>query len=72
MPGMLTQWLPEPDAGGPICCATCGCRLVEAGDEAWQHFPSLAPEQDARGCRPACVAAVHDRWGHAIAETVAA
>jgi hypothetical protein len=72
MTGTITQWLPPPDANGPITCDVCGCRLVAEGDEVWRHFPSLHPEQDARGCRPFCVDAPHDRFGRAPQEAYAA
>jgi transcription initiation factor TFIIIB Brf1 subunit/transcription initiation factor TFIIB len=65
----LTQWLPPPDPSGPITCAACGCRLTEAyvGDRrAWQHFSSLHPDQDARGCRPRCLHVLHGRDGRAL------
>jgi len=29
-------------------------------DGLYRHFSSLAPGQDARGCRPHCVDALHD------------
>jgi hypothetical protein len=69
-------WPPTPDPTGPASCRACGCRLIEEqrGDETvWRHFPSLHVGQDARGCRPGCVDAEHDRYGFAIAyETAAA
>jgi hypothetical protein len=34
-----------------------------AEDGLYRHFPSLAAGQDARGCRPHCVDALHDRDG---------
>lgn len=68
MYGTITRWLPPPDPLGPVSCATCGCRLVDAGADgtAWRHFSSLHPGQDARGCRTACVDAVHDRDGRVV------
>jgi hypothetical protein len=57
------------DSAGPVTCAACGCRLVGlAGllDGAYRHFPSMKPGQDARGCRPACIDALHDHDGHAL------
>ena len=68
MYGSITSWLPAPDPQGPITCARCGCRLVEAGTSgtAWRHFSSLHPGQDARGCRTNCVDAIHGRDGHAV------
>jgi hypothetical protein len=71
MPGTITRWLPPPDPGGPVTCMTCGCRLVEE-DAGYRHFPSLHPDQDARGCRPACVHALHDGFGYAVGDGVAA
>jgi hypothetical protein len=52
----------------PVTCALCGCRLEASGtaDEApWFHFGRLGG-RDARGCRPECVDAAHDRSGQAI------
>jgi hypothetical protein len=52
----------------PVTCASCGCRLEASGtaDEApWFHFGRLGG-RDARGCRPLCVEAAHDRSGNAI------
>jgi hypothetical protein len=52
----------------PVTCAACGCRLEASGtaDEApWFHFGRLGG-RDARGCRPLCVEAAHDRRGNAI------
>jgi hypothetical protein len=52
----------------PVTCTSCGCRLEASGtaDEApWFHFGRLGG-RDARGCRPACVEAAHDREGRAI------
>jgi transcription initiation factor TFIIIB Brf1 subunit/transcription initiation factor TFIIB len=69
MYGSITQWLPPPDPSGPVSCAMCGCRLVDAeslNGPAWRHFPSLHPGQDARGCRTVCVDELHDRRGQAI------
>jgi hypothetical protein len=62
----VTRFLPPRDAGGPVTCAICGCRLMaETGQEdgLYRHFPSLAAGQDARGCRPHCVDALHDYGG---------
>jgi hypothetical protein len=61
-----TSFLPPRDAGGPVTCAACGCRLVAMSgrdDGTWRHFPSLAAGHDARGCRPHCADALHDREG---------
>lgn len=52
----------------PVTCSACGCRLEASGtaDEApWFHFGRLGG-RDARGCRPGCVDAAHDREGRAI------
>jgi hypothetical protein len=35
-------------------------------DGAYRHFPSLKAGQDARGCRPHCVDALHDRDGRVL------
>jgi hypothetical protein len=71
MSALTTQWLPPPDAGGPISCATCGCRLMPADDSgAWVHHPSSSPGQDARGCRPSCVDQVHDTTGRPLPESL--
>ena len=62
----VTSFLPPRDATGPVTCAVCGCRLMAATgheDGLYRHFPSLASGQDARGCRPHCVDAVHDFTG---------
>jgi hypothetical protein len=63
---MITNWLPAPDARGPVTCDRCGCRLQQTSVEVWRHFPSAEPDQDARGCRPVCVDEEHDRFGHII------
>jgi hypothetical protein len=63
MTGMLTEWLPPRRATGPITCAACGCRLMTTEDGSYRHHPSPHPGRDARGCRPACVDAVHDAAG---------
>lgn len=52
----------------PVTCAACGCRLEASGtaDEApWFHFGRMGG-RDARGCRPACIDAAHDRGGQPI------
>ena len=49
----------------PVTCATCGCRLQEAGD-AYVHFNPLGG-RDARGCRIPCAGAPHDVAGRPIA-----
>ena len=73
MYGTITQWLPPPDPSGPVSCAICGCRMVDAeglDGPAWRHFPSLHPGQDARGCRTVCVNDLHDRSGRVIEASV--
>ena len=65
----VTRFLPRPDPGSPVSCAVCGCRLMAGGgaeDGAWRHFPSLMPMQDARGCRPHCVDALHGEDGRVL------
>lgn len=52
----------------PVTCAACGCRLEPSGtaDEApWFHFGRLGG-RDARGDRPVCIDAPHDRSGTPI------
>ena len=52
----------------PVTCAACGCRLEASGtsDEApWFHFGRLGG-RDARGDRPPCLEAPHDRSGRPI------
>jgi len=63
---MITNWLPAPDARGPVTCVTCGCRLEHTSNEVWRHFPAAVAGQDARGCRPSCADLAHDRFGRAI------
>ena len=63
---MITDWLPAPDARGPVTCHTCGCRLVLVAPETWRHFPSGVAGTDARGCRPVCAETLHDRFGRTI------
>ena len=51
-----------------VSCAACGCRLEPSGtsDEApWFHFGRLGG-RDARGDRPVCIDAPHDRSGQPI------
>jgi hypothetical protein len=63
------------DSAGPVTCAACGCRLVGLtgkDDGVYRHFTSMNPGQDARGCRVACVDALHDHEGRALAEATAA
>jgi hypothetical protein len=50
------------EIGGPITCATCGCRLDALPRGGYVHFGALGG-RDARGCRVACVDAVHDASG---------
>ena len=65
-----TRWLtedyePDPFHRRPVTCSVCGCRLAPVPDSdgtAWAHFEG-APGQDARGCRPSCVDALHGRDG---------
>jgi hypothetical protein len=67
---VTTGRLAERDAAGPVTCAVCGCRLqagTGAEDGAYRHFPSLMTGHDARGCRPYCVDALHDRDGRVLA-----
>ena len=66
----VSQFLHARDGVGPVTCATCGCRLVGLSgllDGAYRHYPSMKSGQDARGCRPACVEALHDHTGRAVA-----
>ncbi|MDP8905288.1 MAG: hypothetical protein M3N29_08225 [Chloroflexota bacterium] len=66
----VTRFLPPVGADSAISCAVCGCRLMPATggeDGAWRHFPSLHSGRDARGCRPHCVDALHDRSGRILA-----
>ncbi len=65
----VSRLSPVRDAYGPVTCAVCGCRLTSAvgrDDGAYRHFPSLMAGQDARGCRPGCIDALHDRDGGAL------
>ncbi|HEY3522794.1 MAG TPA: hypothetical protein VGK63_03740 [Candidatus Limnocylindrales bacterium] len=49
--------------GGPVTCATCGCRLqADQESESWYHFAG-ATGRDARGCAVDCVGAAHDHRG---------
>jgi hypothetical protein len=45
--------------------------MTGAADGLYRHFPSLAAGQDARGCRPHCVDALHDRDGRVVIATAA-
>jgi hypothetical protein len=63
------------DSAGPVTCATCGCRLVGLTGEldgAYRHYSSMNPGEDARGCRPECVASLHDHDGLPMIEAAAA
>jgi hypothetical protein len=63
------------DSAGPVTCASCGCRLeglTGLMDGAYRHYQSMIPGQDARGCKPMCVDALHDHDGLPIAEAAAA
>jgi hypothetical protein len=57
----------HPFGGGPVTCASCGCRLQPAAssDVAFVHFGSLGG-RDARGCRVACVELTHDDSGRPV------
>jgi hypothetical protein len=49
----------------PVTCNACGCRLepIEAVEgRRWFHFGRLG-DRDARGCRVACIDAIHDTSG---------
>jgi hypothetical protein len=48
----------------PVTCASCGCRLVTAGEVGF-HFNPLAG-RDARGCRVACSDVAHDLSGRPL------
>ena len=48
----------------PVTCASCGCRLVVAGEVGF-HFNPLAG-RDARGCIVACADAAHDLSGRPL------
>ncbi len=52
---------------GPVTCASCGCRLAPDPEhrDAWRHFHPF-DGHDARGCRVACVDALHDRNGEPV------
>jgi hypothetical protein len=57
------SYLAEPMAGGPVTCASCGCRLLaDEQSESWFHFEGSSG-RDARGCRVACATAPHDHRG---------
>jgi len=58
----------QPDHGGPVVCATCGCRLQPIGPSdaaAFFHFGSLGG-RDARGCRVDCSDLAHDLSGRPV------
>ena len=48
----------------PVTCASCGCRLVVAGEVGF-HFSPLGG-RDARGCRVTCADAAHDLSGRPL------
>jgi hypothetical protein len=48
----------------PVTCASCGCRLVVAGEVGF-HFGPLGG-RDARGCRVTCADAAHDLTGRPL------
>jgi hypothetical protein len=48
----------------PVTCASCGCRLVVAGEVGF-HFSPLGG-RDARGCRVMCADAAHDLSGRPL------
>jgi hypothetical protein len=57
------SYLGEPIAGGPVTCATCGCRLAaDEQTESWFHFAG-SDGRDARGCRVECATDAHDHRG---------
>jgi hypothetical protein len=65
----VTRFPYPRDAAGPVTCAVCGCRLeplTGSQDGAYRHFGSMLSGQDARGCRPVCVDALHDRDGNLL------
>ena len=54
--------------GGPVTCASCGCRLQPVGPSdaaAFFHFGSMGG-RDARGCRIDCADLVHDSRGQPV------
>jgi hypothetical protein len=61
------SYLGEPAPGGPVTCATCGCRLVaDQRTESWFHFAGSGG-RDARGCRVECASSAHDHRGRPLA-----
>ena len=48
----------------PVTCASCGCRLVVAGEVGF-HFSPLGG-RDARGCRVTCADTAHDLSGRPL------
>ena len=48
----------------PVTCASCGCRLLVAGEVGF-HFNPLGG-RDARGCRVHCADAAHDLSGRPL------
>lgn len=58
----------RPVPGGPVTCATCGCRLQPVGPSdaaAYFHFSSIGG-RDARGCRIDCSDLAHDTSGQPV------
>lgn len=54
--------------GGPVTCASCGCRLQPVGPTdaaAFFHFGSMGG-RDARGCRVECADLAHDASGQPV------
>jgi len=64
-----TSHIPDPldVRGGPVTCASCGCRLQSPNDgqDAWRHFGALGG-RDARGCRVDCVDKPHNSRGRVL------
>jgi hypothetical protein len=64
-----TSRTPDPldVRGGPVTCASCGCRLQlsDDGQEVWRHFAPMGG-RDARGCLVSCVDQPHNSRGQAI------
>jgi len=48
----------------PVTCASCGCRLVVAGEVGF-HFSPIGG-RDARGCLVACADAAHNLSGRPL------
>ncbi len=64
-----TSHIPDPldVRGGPVTCASCGCRLEGSDDglEVWRHFGAMGG-RDARGCRVDCVGKPHNSRGQVL------